>query len=126
MMTLNNDRGFSLIEVLVVIVIVGVLAGIAISQYASYKASGVDARVASAVRQIAIVQEAHYTSHLAYAADVDDLDGIVLGDVVIEVRAGNSGDLATSFRVQASHPAAEHSYVWISDPVPGEQQLSEV
>ncbi len=125
-MTLNNDRGFSLIEVLVVTVIVGVLSGIAISQYASYKASGVDAKVAGAVRQIATGQEAYYSSHLSYASDADEIDGIVVDDVLIEVSAGNTGDLETSFRVQASHPDATRSYVWVSDPAPGESHLSEV
>ncbi len=123
---MTNERGFSLIEVLVVVVIIGVLAGISISQYASFKANGVDAKVASAVRQIATGQEAYYTNYLAYAADADALEGVVLDDVLIEVSAGNSGDLGTSFRVQASHPDASHSYVWLSDPAAGESHLSEI
>ena len=123
---MTNERGFSLIEVLVVVVIVGVLAGIAISQYADYKASGVDAKVASAARQVANGQEAYFTNHLAYTADADELEGVVLDDVIIEVSAGNSGDLETSFRVTATHPAANRGYEWISDPAPGEPHLSEL
>jgi len=126
MMTLNNDRGTSLIEVLVVTVLLGVLAGIAISQYATYKANGVDAKVASAARQVATGQEAYYSNYLSYAADAEEIDGVVVDDVVIEVSAGNTGDLETSFRVEASHPDAEHSYIWVSDPAPGESHLSEV
>jgi prepilin-type N-terminal cleavage/methylation domain-containing protein len=124
-MTAHNERGFSLIEVLVVIVIVGVLAGIGISQYASFKARGVDAKVASTVRQVAHGEEAYYTSFLGYTAEADALEGVAIDDVVVHVSAGNTGDLATSFRVVASHPAASRSYVWISDPAPGEPHLIE-
>ena len=122
-MTANDTRGFSLIEVLVVIVIIGVLAGIAISQYASYQADSADSKVVSAVRQVATGEEAYYTTALAYTSDPADLDGIMVDDVVLEVRAGNSGDLETSFRIVASHPEATHSFVWTSDPAPGEPQL---
>ena len=50
---MRDQRGFTLIEVLVVIVLVGVLAGLAISQYASYRARSFDGRVAAAVRGVA-------------------------------------------------------------------------
>jgi len=119
-----NQRGFSLIEVLVVIVLVGILAGIAISQYAATRGRAVDMRVASVVRGVATGEEAYFANTQAYAAEPARLYGVVPGDIAITISAGNTGDLATSFRVRGSHPSAPHAYVWISDPLPGESNLT--
>ena len=123
--SMRDSRGFTLIEVLVVIVIVGVVAGIAISQYANYRARSFDGKVAAAVRGVATSEEAYYATKQSYAADVDDLADMATGDVVIAITPGNSGTLATSFRVVGSHPGAARSFTWISDPAPGERNLIE-
>lgn len=120
---MRDHRGFSLIEVLVVIVLVGVLSGIAISQYASFRARGYDSQVASVVRGVATGEEAYYAQKRIYAADVDELNGIVTGDVTIDVTPGNSGSLATSFRIVGSHRGTPRTFTWVSDPALGEPNL---
>ncbi len=122
-MMMRHARGFTLVELLLVLVVVGVLAGIAISAYAGFRARGFDSMVASAVRQIATAEEAHFASHSSYTSDVSALAGAVPGDVTLSVEAGNSGDLSSSFRVSGTHPGAEHTWVWLSDPGPGESNL---
>lgn len=122
---MRNHRGFTLIEVLVAVVLIGILSGIAISQYASYRQRGFDSQVAAAVRGVATGEEAYYAEHLNYAADVERLDGIILGDVTVAISAGNSGSLGTSFRILGKHPEAARSYTWVSDPPPGEPNLIE-
>jgi prepilin-type N-terminal cleavage/methylation domain-containing protein len=124
-MTMQNERGFSLVEVLLVVVVIGVLAGIAIAQYASYRSRSFDSRVASVVRHVATGEEAYYSNHLNYAADADNIPGVNLDDVAVTITAGNSGSLATSFRVEGSHPEARLTYTWTSDPEPGEPHLIE-
>ena len=121
---MRNQRGFTLIEVLVVIVMVGVLAGLAISQYASYRARSFDGKVAAAVRGVATSEEAYYAERREYASDVDVLP-TATGDVTIAITAGNSGSLGTSFRVVGTHPGTKRTYVWVSDPGPGEPNLIE-
>ena len=44
-------------------------------------------------------------------------------DVQITISAGNSGDIASSFRIHGLHPQASHEYDWVSDPLPGEPNL---
>lgn len=122
---MRDHRGFTLIEVLVVIVLIGVLSGIAISQYAGYRASGYDSKVAAAVRGVATSEEAYYAENRIYAEDVDVLRNMAVGDVDIAISAGNSGTLATSFRVVGTHRAAARSFAWVSDPQPGEPNLIE-
>lgn len=52
--------GFTLVELLVVIAIVGILASIAITQYALYKAKAVDAQMQSALNSAREAMECHY------------------------------------------------------------------
>ena len=120
-MATRNHHGFTLLELLVVVSIVGILASIAIPQYAAYRARGYDSIVETQVRNVATSQEAYYVTNNSYAANFSDLDDLsVNDDVVVSVGPGNSGDIQTSFRVHGSHPAASHEYDWVSDPLPGE------
>lgn len=122
---MRDNRGFSLIEVLVIIVLVGVLAGIAIAQYASFRSRGVDSKIASVVRGVASSEEAFYAANLRYTGSIADLDGANIGDVTIAVSPGNSGDFGTSFRIVGSHAGTERTFTWLSDPLPGEPNLLE-
>ena len=123
-MATRTERGFTLLELLVVVSIVGILASIAIPQYASYRARGFDSIVESQVRHVATGEEAFYASNSTYSDDISNLDGMVLEeDVEITISAGNSGDIASSFRIHGSHPQASHEYDWVSDPLAGEPNL---
>jgi prepilin-type N-terminal cleavage/methylation domain-containing protein len=120
-MATRSNAGFTLLELLVVVSIVGILASIAIPQYASYRARGFDSIVESQVRHVATGQEAFFASNSSYTNTVSDLDGMVIDENVdITIGPGNTGDLASSFKIHGSHPQASHEYDWVSDPLPGE------
>ena len=85
-----------------------------------YRARGYDSKVMSAVRHVATGEEAYFAGHQMYTDNIARLDGMVVADVSITISPGNSGDLATSFRVHGSHPQAAHEFDWVSDPVPGD------
>lgn len=121
----GTQRGFTLLELMVVTGVIGILVAIAIPQYSEFRARGYDADVQTTVRNVATAEEAFFTSHLYYTANLSELDGLVVpDDLTISVTAGNSGDLTTSFAITGSHPMASHSYTWISDPGPGEPNFS--
>ena len=62
-MTKGNEQGFTLIELLVVVAIIGILAAIAIPQYATYKQQAADSKAKSDLHNMATAMEAYYGSN---------------------------------------------------------------
>jgi type IV pilus assembly protein PilA len=69
---LQNESGFTLIELLVVVAIIGILAAIAIPQFAAYRKRGHEAQVKSDLRNAAVAQEAYFAQKSTYFAGTLD------------------------------------------------------
>ena len=65
-MKIGNSKGFTLIELLVVVAIIGILAAIAIPQFAAYRQRGFDARANSDLRNAATAEEAYFATNQTY------------------------------------------------------------
>jgi type IV pilus assembly protein PilA len=75
-----NNKGFTLIELLVVVAIIGILAAIAIPQFAVYRQKGFDSRAQSDLRNAASAEEALYASTQAYASATEaNCDSVLPG-----------------------------------------------
>ncbi|MBD3843788.1 MAG: prepilin-type N-terminal cleavage/methylation domain-containing protein [Campylobacterales bacterium] len=62
----KSKKGFTLIELLVVVAIIGVLAAIAIPQFANYRKSAANSAALSDAKTIATEAEAFYAENGVY------------------------------------------------------------
>jgi len=62
----KNEKGFTLIELLIVVAIIGILAAIAIPQFASYRSKAFDSSSQSDLKTMKTSLESYYTDHYYY------------------------------------------------------------
>ena len=67
----NGKKGFTLIELLVVVAIIGILAAIAIPQFAKYRTNAYNSAALSDLRNIRTTLESDYASDQKYPAPAD-------------------------------------------------------
>jgi type IV pilus assembly protein PilA len=65
---LRSQSGFTLIELLVVVAIIGILAAIAIPQFAAYRKRGYEATLKSDLRNAATSEEGYFAQTNTYKA----------------------------------------------------------
>ena len=98
--------------------IIGILAAIAIPQFAAYRAKGYDARSASDCRNAATAEEAYFVQQATYTSTTASLPGFVQSaDVTVTVTAAT----ATNFAVECSSAKGTSGYkcTWTSNPAAG-------
>lgn len=69
----RDEKGFTLVELLIVISIIGVLATIAIPTFAGYRTKSFDSAAISDLRNAALAQEAYYADNLIYSLNLANL-----------------------------------------------------
>ena len=70
-MKTTNRKGFSLIELLIVVVIIGILAAIAIPKFANTKEKAYIAQMKSDLKNLASAQESYFSDKNTYASIAD-------------------------------------------------------
>jgi type IV pilus assembly protein PilA len=70
----SND-GFTLVEILVVIAVIGLLAAIAIPQFMSYRSEAIDAELKSDLRNASVAIEAYYAKQSVLPASLAEIAG---------------------------------------------------
>jgi type IV pilus assembly protein PilE len=72
---MNSRRGFTLIELMIVVVIIGVLAAIAIPKFNGVTIRSREAEAPPILKQLYTLQERHYAATGEYATALNQLEG---------------------------------------------------
>ena len=107
---LNRKEGFTLIELMIVIAIIGILAAIAIPQFSAYRTRSYNSSAQADVRNLATAQEAYYVDWAEYANNYTFLSGTAYGfmqsgNVTVTV-TGN----ATGYTITGYHGSGDKTY----------------
>ncbi len=107
---MKKDEGFTLIELMIVIAIIGILAAIAIPQFSAYRMRSYNAAAEADLRNAATAQEAYFVDNSHYANAVAGILGTTYGlftsaNVTLDTTGGTSGYTITSI-----HTSGDKTY----------------
>ena len=110
-MRTRDERGFTLVELLIVIAIIAILAAIAIPQFAQYRQRGIRASMQSDGRNIATMEEATFGDTQSYTSTTQAAAGgtFSIGSQAGKLSAGNTLVITnntpiTSYQITVSNP----------------------
>jgi len=112
---LHRRAGFTLLELLTVVAIIGSLAAIAIPVFSARQGKAYDARVMHDARNAATAEEAYFSDVMDYyGGDCALMPGVNLSPGVV----CTAESTPTMFAIHTSHPKATRTCTWTSNATP--------
>ena len=106
----KKQEGFTLIELMIAIAIIGILAAIAIPQFSAYRTRSYNSAAEADLRNAATAQEAYYVDEQTYKPAPTDLIGTVYGFWTSEnVTASGTAD-ASGYTMTAFHSSGNKTF----------------
>jgi prepilin-type N-terminal cleavage/methylation domain-containing protein len=108
----EHEKGFTLIEIMIAIAIIGILAMIAIPQFMGYSERSRNTAAQSDLRNAVTAQEAYFLENKIYAGSVDNLKdesyGLYMsGNVSVTVLVGDG----TGYTMQSYHGSGDKTWI---------------
>lgn len=103
----QDDRGFTIIELLIVVLVIGILATIAMASYPTIREKAGDAAAKSDLKNSAILQEEYYGDNQTYA-DQAALDAVLQEseNVTVTVISADMG----GYEMSATHATSTSTF----------------
>ena len=110
-----QSRGFSLIELMIVTVIVGLLAGLALPQFDAVSERAFDSATIAELDSAVDELERYFVEHFEYPSSEDDLfaDGFALSPDISFLkfsRSGSSNPSLASIHMHITHAGSAHYF----------------
>ena len=108
-LTRKDESGFTLIELMIVIAIIGILAAIAIPQFSAYRTRSYNSASTADLRNCATAQEAYYVDHQSYADAATNLTGsygLTTSENVTLTAQGSN----TRYTITSYHSSGDKTY----------------
>ena len=107
----RKEEGFTLIELMIVIAIIGILAAIAIPQFSAYRTRSYNSAAQADLRNATTAQEAYYVDNQTYCSTTGTLIGQDYGLFLsANVTLTLSSVSSTGYTMQARHASGDNTY----------------
>ena len=106
----KKQEGFTLIELMIVIAIIGILAAIAIPQFSAYRTRSYNSAAEADLRNAATAQEAYYVDNQTYKPDPTALIGTVYGFWTSENVTASGGADQTGYTMTSFHSSGNKTF----------------
>ena len=110
-LTKKDEKGFTLIELMIVIAIIGILAAIAIPQFSAYRTRSYNSAAQADLRNAATAQEAYQVDNQSYCSAVANLVGATYGLFTSKNVILSGGGGAETYVMTGYHSKGDATYV---------------
>jgi len=107
---MKNQKGFTLIELMIVIAIIGILAAIAIPQFSAYRKRAYNSAALSDLKNFTTAQEAFFVDNASYCITVGVLTGSYGAYTSANVYVGISSADTTLYNMKSYHYSGDKTY----------------